>query len=794
MKKLFLSVILIAVCYFSYSQEQYSRVRLYAGHDELMKLAANGLIIDHGEFKAGKYVICELSGSELEIADRTGISYDVLVEDVTKFYEERNRPYLSRLDEVRKMTYDLSDEWPVPEGFELGTCGGFFTIDQAMAHLDEMAEQYPELISPRQELDFPTHNGRELYWVRLSDNPNMNEDEPEVLYTGMHHAREGIGMQLLFYYMYYLLENYDTDPDVKYIVDNFELYFVPIVNMDGYAYNIITNSGGGGQWRKNRRQNDDGSYGVDINRNYGYMWGYDNNGSSPVPDDDTYRGPSAFSEPETQCMKNFCEEHQFRIALNYHSYSNLLLYPWGYSNDLCEDDYIFHTHGGILTRENGYTYGPGSTTIYITNGGSDDWMYGEQQTKDRIFSYTSEVGNGDQGFWPPVTQIIPLCQANMYQNIMAAKLSGPYATVRDLSTGVLQYKSGFLFFEFQRLGLQDSAVYTISIEPLNDGLETVSQPFIYENIEIFETDNAAFTYQLREDIQNGDPVEYLLSVNDGLYTFSDTIRKVYGTPEIIFADSANNFDNWTSNKWNTTVNQYHSPAKSIADSPYGQYSNQENNIMTLNDPIDLTGYAYASLEFWAKWNIEAGYDYVQVLISDVNTGIWTPMEGKFTHPGNSSQALGLPVYDGVQSNWVKEEINLGQYLDKQIKIRFVLRSDTYEVADGFYWDDMTVTVVDSPTGVGIKGNAPDQASKSYLTVYPNPAGENVNFHFTGTFSGDYENMLKIFDLTGREIYREKLIPGQDNLGIDVSSWMPGIYFYCDVRSGLVIGSGKLIIR
>ncbi len=216
----------------------------------------------------------------------------------------------------------LSRDWPVPEGFELGTCGGFLTIDQLLATLDNMATLYPDLISPKYALNYPTHNDRELYWVRLSDNPTTNEDEPEVLYTGMHHAREAIGMQLLVYYMYYLLENYDTDPDVQYIVNNFELYFVPIINMDGYAYNIQNQPNGGGEWRKNRRQNDDGSYGVDINRNYGYMWGYDDNGSSPYPWDDTYRGPSAFSEPETMDIRDFCNEHEFSYAINYHSYAN----------------------------------------------------------------------------------------------------------------------------------------------------------------------------------------------------------------------------------------------------------------------------------------------------------------------------------------------------------------------------------------------------------------------------------------------------------------------------------------
>jgi murein tripeptide amidase MpaA len=96
------------------------------------------------------------------------------------------------------------------------------------------------------------------------------------------------------YYMWYLLENYGTDPEATYLVDNREMYFVPCFNPDGYEYNRQTDPNGGGMWRKNRRNNG-GSYGVDLNRNFGYMWGYDDLGSSPIPSSETYRGPSAFS-------------------------------------------------------------------------------------------------------------------------------------------------------------------------------------------------------------------------------------------------------------------------------------------------------------------------------------------------------------------------------------------------------------------------------------------------------------------------------------------------------------------
>jgi hypothetical protein len=784
-------MILSVMMLFVAAQTQFSRVKLFANRDDLANLASRGLGIDHGVFKAGVYVICELSEAELAIVDAAGIRYEVMIQDMTKYYVERNEPYLTKLDEIKHAKYDLSRDWPVPEGFELGTCGGFLTVDQLLATLDNMATLYPDLISPKYVLDYQTHNGQELYWVRLSDNPTTDEDEPEVLYTGMHHAREPIGMQLLVYYMYYLLENYDTDPDVQYIVNNFELYFVPVVNMDGYAYNIQNDPSGGGMWRKNRRQNDDGSYGVDVNRNYGYMWGYDDNGSSPYPWDETYRGPSAFSEPETAGLRNFCESHEFRIAINYHSYANDCLYPWGWSADPCPHDAIFHTHAILLTKENGYIYGPGYTTIYPTNGGSDDWMYGEQSTKSLIYSYTPEVGDGSAGFWPSIPQIIPLCQENMWQNIMAARLAGPWASLTDQAPDLLENKTGLLFFEIKRLGLQDSATYTVSVEPLNDAINSVSPPITFSNLEMFEPETAAFTYSLKDNILSGATVDYLLSVNDGFGTISDTIHKFYGTPVVIFEDNADNFDNWTSSKWNTAGVKYHSSPLSIADSPVGQYNDNENNSIILKDTIDLTNEVYASLGFWAQWDIEAGYDYVQVFVSDVNITNWVPMEGKYTHTGNSYQADGEPLYDGTQVDWVQEEISLDSFLGKKIKIRFVLNSDDYVVGDGFYWDDMTVTVVDLETGT--PGNMPPPPVTK-ISIQPNPASGSVTMKYTLDRYYPGLNTLRVYDFMGQKVYETSLAHGADVISWDVSSWPSGMYFYGVYFDQTVIASGKMIVK
>ena len=793
MKKLTFTLILSIAMLFVTAQAQYSRVKLFANRDDLANLASRGLGIDHGVFKAGVYVICELSEAELAIVNASGIKYEVMIPDVTKFYAERNEPELTRLDEIKNAKYELGRDWPVPEGFELGTCGGFLTIDQFLATLDSMAAQYPDLISARQPLNYQTHNGRDLFWVRISNDPNVDQDKPEILYTGMHHAREAIGMQLLVFYMYYLLENYDTDPDVQYIVNNFELYFVPIINMDGYAYNIQNDPNGGGMWRKNRRPNDDGSYGVDVNRNYAYMWGYDDNGSSPIPSDDTYRGPSAFSEPETQSIRDFCNEHNFIETLNYHSYADDLLYPWGYTPEPCADDAIFNAHSVLLTKENGYVYGGSYTTIYPTNGGSDDWMYGEQSTKNKSFSYTSEVGNGDDGFWPLVSRIIPLCQENMWQNMTLARLAGPWAVVNDDSPSIVENTTGLFFFDLQRLGLKDSATYTVSIEPLTDAIASVSEPLVFSNLDILETDNGAFTYTLKDDILGGEKVEYLLSINDGLATFSDTIKKVYGTPVVIFEDSASTFDNWTSNKWNTTTTQYHSAPKSITDSPIGNYSNNENNIITLKNPIDLTDVVYASLGYWARWDVEDGYDYVQVFVSGDNGGSWTPMAGNYTHPGNANQALGQPVYDGTQTTWVKEEISLEQFLGKQIKIRFVLKSDTYVTGDGFYWDDMAVTVVDLETGI-VETQYFASLPGIKVSIHPNPAFDKVTIDYSIENFNPGRTSLVVYNVNGKMVRQEMLTTGKASVNLDVTAWPAGMYFYAVRIDQSIIASGKLIVK
>ncbi|MGB2981407.1 MAG: M14 family zinc carboxypeptidase, partial [Candidatus Zixiibacteriota bacterium] len=236
------------------------------------------------------------------------------------------------------------------------------------------------------------------------------------------HAREPAGMEVLLYFMWHLLDNYGTDPLATYLVDNRELWFVPVVNPDGYCYNEYNDPDGGGMWRKNRRFCGT-DFGIDLNRNWGYMWGYDDDGSSPYCDDPTYRGESPFSEPATQVIRDFMLSRNFVMSLDNHCHGDWLLIPWGYDYIYTPDHDLFRAIAESMAVFNGYTPATCWEAMYLVNGGSIDWEYGELG----IIGISPEIGNSDDGFWPPEWRILPLCELNLQPNLLFAELAGnPY--------------------------------------------------------------------------------------------------------------------------------------------------------------------------------------------------------------------------------------------------------------------------------------------------------------------------------------------------------------------------------
>ena len=187
-----------------------------------------------------------------------------------------------------------------------------------------------------------------------------------------------------------------------------------MVDPDGYVYNQETNPNGGGLWRGNRNLAASEG-GVDLNRNYGFEWaGHD------IP----FWGSAPFSEPETQAMRDFCMGRKFKLALNYHDFSDrFLLHPWGYSSSRVHtpDSTIYRELGAKMTELNGYPYGPVVELIYEAPGNHDDWMYGEQEVKNKIMAMAPEVG---AGFWPRPDLIFVFAHGMLHMNLVLAQGPG----------------------------------------------------------------------------------------------------------------------------------------------------------------------------------------------------------------------------------------------------------------------------------------------------------------------------------------------------------------------------------
>lgn len=770
----------------SWSQNAtHQQIKISASPEAFAALSAAGIPVDDGFFnKKENTLTLAVALEDLLVLNQNGIQYTVEIEDLSAHYARRNAGY--SLDEVMQQGMRASSDYPVPYGFELGSCGGHSTVDQCYDHLDNMRSLYPDLITEREPVsDLLTHEGEPMYYVKISTNSDKNEDKPQVLYTGMHHAREPGGMQHLLYYMYYILEQYEFDPAIRDLIDNTEMYFIPIVNVDGYMHNINTYPAGGGMWRKNKRINSGGgSMGVDLNRNYGFAWGWDNEGSSPTPSSETYRGPSAFSEPETQILKEFCESHDFKIALNYHSYSNLLLYAWGYISQTTPDELFYSEYAKRMTADNHYVYGPGSTTIYPSNGGSDDWMYGEQETKEKILAYTPEVGSYGDGFWPSIPRIIPLCQENMLQSLLAARYSGYYGELRDETPVIIPEKVSFIDFTLQRMG-QTPANYTVSVEPLGNSFLSIGEPLTFIDMDVLQTITDSIPFQLNSNVKNGDTLRYVLTLDNGFYFTRDTLMKVFGTPVVIFYDDFPNADNWNG-QWGLYGTLPYSPPYSIADSPTGNYSNYTNSSFTLNNSIDLSHASVAVLNFYARWRIEAGYDYVQVGISTNNGSTWTPLKGEYTKAGSANQASGQPLYDGIQSKWIREQIDLSPWSGQSVKLRFNLRSDAGTTDDGFFFDDLSVTIIDITTSTENQ----NRVSNAFLQgPWPNPALDNAAFQYHLQTPGAE---LLITDLSGKIIQRQTLGGISGKQSISTSGLSPGVYLCKLLQNNRTLTTVKMV--
>ena len=532
-----------------------------------------------------------------------GINFSLLIDDMEAFYA-------SRLDPSELM-------------------GGYHTYAETVAEINQLHNDFPAIVGEPYSIGQSIEE-RELWVVKISDNPEIDEDEPEVFYNSLIHAREPITVELLLTFMHYLTDNYPTDPEVAYLVENREMFFLPVFNPDGYVHNEVISPSGGGMWRKNMRDNDtSGTFqsnvdGVDLNRNFGYMWGYDNYGSSPYFGSATYRGTGPFSEPETDAVRDFVDAREFTVAFNYHSYSNLYLHAWGYDYLFTDDHDLFTELGEKLSEDNGYLVGPGWMHLYLVNGEADDWMYGDT-THSIIISYVVEVGGPGDGFWPPESRIDPLCAENLGPNLLLAHYADNPWRVLKPNTPVITPVDTV------------SGVFTLTWDPATD------------------PDNP--------------PIGFVISELRGREVVINDLEDDPG-------------DEWIVDGFIWSAVRSNSGFYSC----YSDSINHTNTILTAVDPWFVN--AGDTLSFWTWYEIEVDWDYGYVQVSTDGGCLFDNLEGNITtnsNPHNANQGNGIT---GSSGGWVYAQFDLSDYENQVIILRFNYDTDHYVLEEGWYIDDI----------------------------------------------------------------------------------------------------------
>ena len=308
----------------------------------------------------------------------------------------------SDLRSLNNDIYDFPDEDDI-----------YHTYDEVLSALDDLRAHYPHIV----EIYTlgTTVEEREIPMIRITQKQNRSSElfVPGILFVGSHHAREHLATEVPLLLAQYLVQNYESNSEIKNLIDSRDIYIVPILNVDGKLYDIK------GKryklWRKNRSFNKNSSKrGVDLNRNYAYGWG--TGGSSKSPGSSVYMGPSPFSEPETTAIKNFIEiAPNIRILLSFHTYSELILYPWGgsYNHVGGVDQKIFEKMAMDMSKWNNYTPQKASD-LYVASGDTCDWAYGVHN----IYCFTFELSPsgglfGGGGFYPGAAIIDRTFNANI---------------------------------------------------------------------------------------------------------------------------------------------------------------------------------------------------------------------------------------------------------------------------------------------------------------------------------------------------------------------------------------------
>lgn len=300
----------------------------------------------------------------------------------------------------------------------VGYFEAFRTLDEVNAFMDALDTE-PGL--PADQVQIVTVGtsleGRAIRALRISG-PSAQPDaaKPVFVFNSGQHAREWITVPTAVWAAERLVRDYATDPEIRELVDGVIFYIIPVLNPDGYVHTWPVEQGGGGEryWRKNRRPNSGGTFGVDLNRNWGYQWG--GGGSSSTQSSETYRGTGPFSEPETAAMRDLMTNGitggPLKAYVDIHAFGQLVMSPWGYTsaNPPRSSELQPVTAAQVQAIEGvfgtNYTGGPIAQVLYTASGNSADWALGDRNALAWAYELRPS-GGGLSSFAISPSQILP---------------------------------------------------------------------------------------------------------------------------------------------------------------------------------------------------------------------------------------------------------------------------------------------------------------------------------------------------------------------------------------------------
>ncbi|MFA1822597.1 M14 family zinc carboxypeptidase [Virgibacillus oceani] len=332
----------------------------------------------------------ELVGAGMDVTN-----YDPVNKEVQIVLHNFDQEYLSEQDIAYDiLVEDLNEEAPRAKMNTLSSDEDYRSFEQYEQELHEIAEQYPNIAALH--VIGESREGNPIYALEISD--SLGETgEPESVHMALYHAREWPTGEMAMDLAHHLTDGYGENDQVTQVVDDIKTWIIPVVNPDGFIHSYEDYR----MWRKNRVDNGDGTFGVDLNRNHSYLWGSDN-GSSGNTDSNTYRGTDPFSEPETAALRDFFLERNVITTITSHTHGELILYPWAHKYDVVPDPEI-EIMAAAMSDFNGYADIP-AMGLYPQSGDYLDWMYGTMRGISFTFESATEFIPPYEGYSYPGVQ------------------------------------------------------------------------------------------------------------------------------------------------------------------------------------------------------------------------------------------------------------------------------------------------------------------------------------------------------------------------------------------------------